>query len=246
MLFLGHGLLAKPYTYGIPIIILGALTVKKSRQKLLANKIIWLFGYFYIGFWIICLFFKGTVWSYYYWPFMPIAVLALISLSSLLSRRVFLSLVGIILVINLGGNITWLRETGNFIGQNPSSWRFHLTLAKDIFANTNDAFGYYVYTPDQYGYSPRYAMIYENKLDGLNRALPFEKKAITYLLIAPDSPDNPYTSAGYWKQAKVKIASQPFLVVKYPNGYKVEKYDLSPTEINIANDPTLINNLYFR
>lgn len=246
MLFTGHGLLPQPFAY-VVLVLAGWLTyLYRCKKTIRQNSVLILFGYFYVGFWLICIFFKGTIWSYYYWPFMPLAIMALMSLDKILAKWWFYLLIGGVYLINLWGNLKWLSNQPSFMGNNNGSWKFHQAVAKEIFERAPAEFGYYVYTPDQYGYSPRYAMQYVGKSLTEKTAFPYTKMPTVYLIMAPDSPNNPYTSAEYWKQEKVKINKIPSLTRRYANGYRIEAYQLTLDEVKIEDDPNLIQDQFFR
>jgi hypothetical protein len=246
MLFAGHGLLPLPFAYVILVLAGWLAYFYRYKKTIRQNSVLLLFGYFYVGFWLICIIFKGTIWSYYYWPFMPLAIMALMSLNKILTRRWFYLLITGVYLINLWGNLKWLTAQQAFMGNNNGSWKFQYGLAQTIYEQAPAEFGYYVYTPDQYGYSPRYALQYAGRSPTGKTAYPYTKMPTVYLIMAPDSPDNPYTSAEYWKQEKVKINKVPNMTRQLPNGYRIEAYQLTSDEIKIETDPTLIRDQFFR
>ena len=77
------------------------------------------------------------------------------------------------------------------------------------------------------------------------KAFPYEKKAVTYLMIFPS--DNPTISDGWWKKDKVKINSKPVKTFTFKgSNFRIEKYELSQAEVNDKSDDTLIHTLIFR
>lgn len=133
-----------------------------------------------------------------------------------------------------------------YIGLDASSWKFNFQTADKIFKDNTGEFGYYIYTPDQYGYSPKYAFNYAQTKNPQIKAYPFTKKGTTYLLIAAPPKDRLFLNGDWWKKNQVKIDKKPVNVLKYPNGFKVEKYLLDEEETKIESDPNLIQTLLFR
>ncbi len=72
----------------IPLILVLLKIV--SNKKFKNRDLYILFFYFYLGFWLITFFYKGTIWSYYYWPTLPLAVIIFSSLGRLFKKK-FLS-----------------------------------------------------------------------------------------------------------------------------------------------------------
>lgn len=246
MVTVGHGLLPKNLGAGLVLLLGLTMAIPKYRKLISQNSFVFMIGYFYLGFWMIMILFKGSVWSYYYWPFLPLMVWALVSLAKTINAKwLWLILAGVYL-INLLGLARWITGMNRWIGQDPGSWQFHLNLATRTASENPEDFGYFVYTPDQYGYESRYAMAYLDQTL-LDRELAASvKKPTTILILAPDSPGNPYTSAGYWAKEKVRILAAPIHEVVYANGYRVVTYKLNQTEIDTGTDPTLIKDNYFR
>ena len=97
-----------------------------------------------------------------------------------------------------------------------------------------------------FGYTPRYAMNYYQKLDNNKKSYPFEKKKETYLILLPVPDDRPDISIDWWIKNQVKINKKPQQVIKYDNGYIIQKYLLTDKEISISADPNLLKDLHFR
>jgi len=217
-----------------------------SNKKFKNRDLYILFFYFYLGFWLITFFYKGTIWSYYYWPILPLAVIIFSSLGRLFKKNFFYLLFASIFLVNFIDRANFIWQSRRFINQDAGSWRFNLGLAEKVFDDAGSEFGYFIYTPDQFGYSPRYALNYLQAQYKNKQARPFEKKPITYLLISPPPEDRPFLKGDWWKINRVKIAKKPEKVFKFKNGFIIEKYILTPEEINIQADPNLIQSLHFR
>ena len=130
-------------------------------------------------------------------------------------------------------------------GSSAASWKFNYQLAKTVFQDANSDFGFYVLTPDEWGYGPRYALVYAGKAYSGKTAEPNTKKHITYVIMAP--PINGMNNNGqWWIKNRVRIDKAPESVINYVNEYRVEKFILTNDEIKIPSDPNLVNGLFFR
>ncbi|KXK09954.1 MAG: hypothetical protein UZ22_OP11002000945 [Microgenomates bacterium OLB23] len=117
-------------------------------------------------------------------------------------------------------------------------------MARTIFLHTNEDFGYYIYSPELFGYSPRYAMEYVQK-EFRHKAIPFEKKPTTYLIMIPSLHNGVAEDMTWWKTEEVRIATSAASVHKI-GSYVVEKYILSPEDIAVMSNPLLIQDIHFR
>lgn len=199
-----------------------------------------LFFYFYFGFWTITLAYKGVVWNYYYLPFLPVMLLVLASTINFINKKLFFVFFLYIFLINLFFGIQAIKTAG-------SGWKFYQKLAKDIYKDANkQEFGYYVYTPDLFAYSEKYALNYTQQEFPETKSYPYQKKSLTYVIIAPPPKDKPWLDGEWWRNNQVKINSKENKVIKYSNGFIVEKYLLNKEELKIPSDPNLIQDLTFR
>ncbi|MDP3758597.1 MAG: hypothetical protein Q8Q86_02665, partial [Candidatus Daviesbacteria bacterium] len=116
-------------------------------------------------------------------------------------------------------------------------------------------FGYFIFTPDLYGYSPRYAIDLYQKRFKDKKVKPYEKSAITYLVIAPPpyygkDPNSIWyqknTNSATWKISDIRITSDSASSVIFNNGFIIEKYNLSDEEIKMGSNPYLIKDIFFR
>lgn len=204
-----------------------------------------LFFYFYIGYWLMTVLYKGMVWGYYYWPFLSLVTLVFASTVIFINKRIFYPLLIIFVVFNFNSEIKGNFKPVTYFGKDGSSWKFHYKTAKMMFDNAPKEFGYYIFTADQFGYSSRYGMNYVQTKYKQKEAYPYIKKAVTYLLIAPS--DNPTINDSWWKTEKVKIRKEPEKVFRFENSnFRIEKYQLTPEEITDKSDENLIHTLIFR
>ncbi len=227
--------------YAAPVSLLFIFALAKIIRN---KKLEWrdryiLFFYYYIGFWAICFLYKGVVWEYYYWPFLPMTLLIFTSFYKLIDKRLFTAIFLYVFIINLQAAIPPLKKAGE-------GWQFYHSLAQKIYTDAPEEFGYYIYTPDQFGYSERYGMNYTHKEFSNKKVQPYSKNKVTYLIIAPPPGDKPYLNADWWRTNQIKFSMEPDEIFKYDNGFVVEKYILTEEEISIPSDPNLIQDLHFR
>jgi hypothetical protein len=234
-------------------IFLWHLTRKKKLN--ITNPYI-IFAYFYSGFWAITLLFKGPIWTYYFWPFLPLTVLMFCSIVSFANKYIFYLVYILLFAFNFRVAINEAKNYNpDFLTHGESSWKFNYNVAKSIYDNAEGDFGYFIFTPDLYGYYPRYAMNYVQKQYPNIKAYSYEKRPITYLLIAPPpsygkgpnslwAQKNP--NSNNWKKSDLKITKLPIQTTEYSNGFIVEKYSLNQEEVKVGANPNLINNLIFR
>lgn len=241
------GLLSGETRWLTPLVLLILISlpvIARRRQDLSNRKGYDLFYYFYIGFWLLTLFFRGTVWSFYYWPWQPIVVAVFTSALKMIKREWFILVFCLVYLYNFSKGLGVVTSLDHFLDQDIISWQFHHQAAQTIFANAENEFGFYILTPDLYGYSPRYALNYTQKEFPQKKAYPYQKKSITYLLIAPG--EDRELKAKLWRENQVKILKEPTTTTLYDNGFQVEKYLLGPEEIAVPSDPDLIQDLRFR
>lgn len=217
---------------------------KEDKYKDKRNFYI-LFFYFYLGYWFITVPYKGMMWGYYYWPFLSLIALIFSSTYMFFSKRWFM----VIFLLFIFFNFRWEINNGGFkpaayFGKDGSSWQFHYGTAEKVFNDAPAEFGYYIFTADQFGYSSRYAMNYAQTKYNDKKAYPYEKKPVTYLFIFKS--DNPTISDDWWKENKVMIKKQPSQVFKYSDVFRIEKYELTPEELETPSDQDLIHTLIFR
>jgi len=223
-----------------------AIYVQVIRSK--NNKTPYLlYAYFFIGFWLMTLLLKGRVWGYYYWPFVPLTA---IILSSGIQRvpKIFAGIVISLLLLSsfqsIRGYESYLAQ--DFIGKDSGSWKFNKELADIIFKQNDKEFGYFIFSPDEYGYSPKYAMNFVGRQTTGKQIFPYEKKQVTYLIISGPGGENNGLEGGWWKENRVKITSMPDKKWDFPNKFSIEKHTLTKDEQEIQADTNLIDSLIFR
>ena len=215
-----------------------------------------LVAYFYFGFWLMAIFFKGPLWNYYYLPFIPLLILVFVSLKNLLNSTFFYALFFLIYCINMQVAIKdILHYEPDASKQDVSTWKFNEMVAKNIFTGHENEFGYFIFTPDLYGYSPRFAMNFYQERQKDKKVYPYQKKAVTYLIIAPPpaygkDPNSIWyqknTNSKLWKNNDIRIERNPDSTISFDNGFTIEKYNLSNEEIAKDPNPYLIKDIFFR
>lgn len=254
----GLGILTQGNTYltiSLLLFILVAIFIsfKKKSKKF---QVYFLIIYFYLGFWFFTIFFKGPVWNYYFLPFIPLLILLFVALKNELNKvlfyLLFISLVAVNMLVGIKDMTTYNPSAAD---QDVSTWKFNKLVAEKVFAGEEKEFGYFIFTPDLYGYSPRYALDFYQKRNENKKVYPYQKRAVTYLLIAPPpeygkDPNSIWyqknTNSKLWKENDLRIDREPDQILKFDNGFILEKYNLINEEIEKKPNPYLIQSIFFR
>ncbi len=234
------GWLTLPILFGVTAKMYKDLHTKKIKNA----DVYLLLAYLYVGYWTMTLAFNGTIWGYYIWPFTTFAIILFASLYGQLNKKIYFVLIAGILLWNTYNGVKDTQGVMNYIGKDGSSWLYNAKMAEDIYKNAGEDFGYYIFTPDLYGYTPRYAMNYTQKRFSY-KAFGFEKKKFTYLIMTPAPPERKDLSPDWWKLNEVKISGKPTMTTNLSDNF-IEKYELTPEEIAIPSNPNLIQGIYFR
>lgn len=221
------------------IIVLGY--IKASGKQ---RDVYHLFLYLFIGFWIITLPYKGTMWGYYTWPFVGLtAGMIALALQST-PRYLQILFFALFLTTQAHERIIPIMEK-SFADGDTSGWKFYEKAAEHVYKDATSPFGYYIYTTDQYGYTTRYAMNYLARKYPEKNAYAFAKREETYLMI-DDPGDHKYTNHKGWREYDVKIIDKPVSKTQLSKTYWIEKYSLTKEDQAIESNPNLIQNLIFR
>jgi hypothetical protein len=210
------------------------------------NKTYALVLYFYIGFYVISVFFNGILLYHYTFPLIPLLFLVFSSMIIYINKKIFVPLLVILVLYNFSSGINFVQSFVKDKGVAPTSWNFQLSIAQKIFHSNDKEFGYFIYTPDFYGYGPKYAYAFAKTQNPDKTVYLFEKKPITYVVIEPAPATRPELTSDYWKNSLVKITSSPVNTDTFPNGFKIQKYKLTQTEIDTPPDPQATDWLHFR
>jgi hypothetical protein len=201
------------------------------------------------GFWLITGPFKGNIWPQYYKMLLPVIILCItyVVVKYLPSKYyipIFVVLIGSNAFLALKSGVNYLQAKA-YVDE--THWKFYRQLVSDILVNSQgQQFGYYVFSPDQFGYQAKYAMRYFDK----NQALSYTKQPLTYLIEAPYWDDNKFLSKQYWRNNQVRIDREPDFFWTYSAGesesYTVLRFDLSDAEATISSEPNLLDGIHFR
>lgn len=199
-----------------------------------------------VGYWVVTIPFRGEIQGYYYESLLPVICLWLTYTLLNLKKQMGMILISLIIGFNFYMGI---KNVFDYLASDATAyeinWSFYSKLANDIYENTDQDFGYYVFTPDQFGYQTKYAMSYYSK--NLSRKAQLNQKApVTYLIIGKNDYKNPFANEDFWQKEQVKIDRVADESWEYQSGYKVKRYNLTDEEIQIESDPNLIEGLHFR
>lgn len=248
--FLGRINLAEntafPYTllflviYVVPLFFIIKGRNKQSKEYTFLR----IFYFYFAVFWLITFLFKGIIWDYYHMGFLPILITIFVLLHKLIHKYLFYTVYfGLLLYLllhfwNLG--IIWNKS---FADKNSSSWKLNRNVAEYIFADSSTDFGYFVFSPDQFGYSIKYAINYFGRTHIDKKGYLCKKMENTYLIYEPYKNDaNEYK---YWKNKRLHVYDEP-ISSNQIGQILVEKYLLEGKSLNEKADPNLVCDLIFR
>jgi len=217
-----------------------------DKKHDLNNIIFFLLIYFYVGFYFLSVFFNGILLYHYTFPLIPLVFLMFSSMVIYQNKKVFLPLFLIVLLYNFSTGISSANTNTKAKGLSQTSWQFQLSVAQKILSDKDNGFGYFIYTPDFYGYGPKYAYAYAKSLHPEKTVYLFQKKPVTYIVVEPPPELRPELTSEYWKKSMIKIESVPENVDSLPNGFKIEKYKLKQKEIDTPVDPQATDWIHFR
>lgn len=223
------------------VFIVGCAQSKNIQLKLVGK----LYAYLYIGFWVITLGYKGTMWPYYYWGLVPILLLTIGGLIGTMQKdiqRWILAACALFVILFQAHWFVYERE--HVLAPRPISWKFHNSVVKDIYESAPAQFGYYVFSDDLYGYQAKYAFVYQNDLSDEKSSLLNTKKDATYTYMMPTTSTD-LTWDG-WLKHQVRVDRAPDNIHDYPNGVSVYRYNLTVEEQAVPSDPYLLDSLMFR
>jgi len=233
------------YIFLIIILLLVFITYKKVKDKNILIFLYFLFGYFFLTFLN-----RRVILFHQVMPlivFTGFIIASFYKLSRFGNKYLFIALV-IPLAFVVNNDLSaynFYRQSSNSIGKVSDSWNFLNRLGKDLFNNNDQEFGYFVYSPDAFGYQSNYAVFYAASKSS-KKAYPFKKLPITYLVIAPPPPDKPGMKDDWWRINQVRIFKKPTWTKFYENGYKIERYSLTAAETKIPFNPDINIGLHFR
>lgn len=226
-------------------IIVGVILFLSRKQKKFRPEILWLL-YFILGSYVLMLINRsGDILFHYYMPLSAFTLLLFSSLVRTTFQKLFLVIFFIVLTLNIRDAVTYIQSSNSFIGKSQFSWRSLDEVAKALYSTKDSSFGYFVYSPDVVGHQPKYAVLYEG-MKSKKTTYSFEKKPITYLVVAPPPPDKPSMTHEWWKKNQLHLDKKPTDVKTFPSGYLIERYELSEEELRVPFDPGINPGLHFR
>lgn len=241
--FLSPGKNILTMAVAIFFIIIFLLSCKKSTKT--QRNIYWLSGYLFLSFWIISLFFQGSVGNYF-WPFLPLAIILFCSFYQFIKKEVFIIVFIILYLVNLYAGILSILDFKTDINKRGlHSWAFNLEVAKKIYQDAQTEFGYFTYSPDRYAYQQRYAMIYSKKFFPQISSFSSAKKPLTYLIEVDPPKDRPELDSTDWKISDIGINREADQIFRF-DFIQVEKYYLSDEEIKISVNPLILDYMFVR
>lgn len=205
--------------------------ILKSIIKNESRKIYLVSLYFFFGFFIFSLAVPYYLLRHHFVAFIPVIFLMFASLVSNKYGKVLISLFLLIILLGEISAIGVVSSVNLQIGNGKDSWKAINAMTQSIYKSGDREFGYFVYSPDLFAYSPKYAMIYGQKTNRAVKAYDFEKKPVTYVIDAPGG--DMYGSDIWWIKNGINIKTEPSNVKTYINGYKVYRYELTPEEITV-------------
>lgn len=231
------------YAVFIFVLIATILLIKngsKNRQTYI------LFLFYYFGYMILSFFNKGVLLHHYVYLLIPLTTLWLVSFIASKYKILFFSLIGVIFYLNFTSATRYVASREYIIGTDYNSWKSLSSVAKNIIDKQNNKeFGYYVFAPDALAYQPRYAMLYNFKAAHA-KAFEYTKKPTTYIIAAPPPRNNPYMTHVWWRKVQVKISQEPVESKKFPSGFTIEKFNLSPEEQRVTHVKAIELGIHFR
>jgi len=174
---------------------------------------------------------KGGLLLYHTFIFTPLAFMILASLTVGKYKTTALFLVVALIITNQIGVIETLVRDNSQADKIEDSWKNLKAITQVAFEGKEPEFGYFVYSPDKLAYEAKFAMIYQTKRFKDKKAIYFEKRPVTYIISAPPPLWDPYVSQRYWREQQMSINVEPIFRKEFPNGYFVERFELSGKEL---------------
>ena len=226
------------------LVIISTILLIKNKSKY--RHIYLLFLFYYFGYMILSFFNKGVILFHYIYLLIPLTTLWLVSFLASKYKVFFLPFVGIIFYLSFNLATSYVASRESLMGKDYNSWKSLELVAKEVIdLQKNKEFGYFVFAPDALAYQPRYAMIYNFKASHA-KAFEYTKKPITYVIAAPPPGNNPYMTHVWWRKVQVKISSEPVETKKFPSGFTIEKFNLSPEEQLVPHVKAIELGIHFR
>lgn len=188
------------------------------------------FIYLFTGYFLVTLFNKNVLLIHHTFPFTPLAYIILASFVTSRLKTTAVLIIVTLIVTNQIGVIEKLLKENTRKQEITNSWINLRRITEAPFNRPDNEFGYFLYSPDKLAYGTKFAMIYQQKRHKDKKTFNFEKKPITYIISAPPPPEDPYVSQKYWREKQINIGVEPKNRIDFPNGYFVERFELSDDE----------------
>ncbi len=215
------------------------------KKSILQKTTYWLFGYLFLSFWVISLFYSGGVGNYF-WPFLPLTIIIFCSFYKIIKKEIFIPVFIILYLVNFYTGISAILDFKTDINQRgPHSWAFNLQVAKAVFEDAKGDFGYFNFSPDRFAYQQRYAFTFTKRFFPDIKSYSSTKSRLTYLVEVDPPKDRQDINSISWRISDIKIEREPDQIFRW-DFIQVEKYWLSDDEIKVAPNPYLLDSVFLR
>ncbi|GIW62793.1 MAG: hypothetical protein KatS3mg090_0619 [Patescibacteria group bacterium] len=223
----------------------------KNKNKLKTQEQVFLLTfYFYITFYFFSILHKGWLLYHYFLPTMSLPIFLLSVGTTLVEKklkRIYIILTSIIIFTWTIHNIQEWKNLKNSIGQDENSWTYQSKIAQTVFEQNDREFGFFIFSPDILAYQTKASMNYYIKRYPNTKVFIYEKRPVTYLIIAPPPSDKPWLNYSSWKESKVNLTKEPIWKKQIPPvGYTIEKYKLDKKDLEIPTDPNINDWIHYR
>lgn len=210
---------------------------------------LFLFIYFFLGYFILSLFHNGWLMYFYWMQIYPITFLFFAHSNDVIKKGVYYPVLFFVIIINTLFNFANLNKSNSFIGLAQSSWKFQSSMVETIFKDKdtkNKEFGFFIYAPDIFGYSSKYPFIYFQKRYPNSKMATYEKKSLTYIVVEPPPKQQPRFIPDWWITNKLHISTGAAEIKLFDNGFKILKYKLKGDDLTTEIEPGVKDWVYFR
>lgn len=232
-----HSLWMTMLVLGIFAYAVFAATTKKEYKKY--KTIFATFFMLYVGYWVVTLVYKGEMWLWYYYEFLPLWVILFCATYRLMNKYLFIIIFLLFYLTGINAQLATYKDVQTSIGNNHYSWQLYAQTATQLYTDAPKEFGYYISEHDDLGYRTRYALHYLGR-SFAKTGKETTKMQTTYLVYDKIQGDK------WWKEVKVRIKKDPVKKISVKNLNLIERYQLNEKEITTQSDPNLINSLFFR
>ncbi len=246
-------LLSLQISPGLPVLLSGFLsaivwvtTLERKDKRRTNADIFTILPTYFICYLILSFVNKGYIQGQQFLPILPLTNLWFaVTVTQINNKKIWL-LVMLVITFNFIAAFKHINELKeNYIGLAQSSWKFQKSVVEKITNRGDREFGYFVYAPDIFGYTQRYVAGQVFRVSGVN-AHEYSKQPITYIIAAPAPTDRPDLNYDWWRKYKVGINVLPQQIWTFPNGYTVERFELSKEEQDRPWDEAINVGLHFR